>query len=302
MNRFLKLFPEIKNHGVLFVDLGSSGDLNSKWNDLKKFVHYIGFDPNKVECERQNQLPVKDFLSAKYYPYAIADQNKKKTLYLTKNIYCHSLLEPNHQWLKRFSFAGFFEVTQKEKIECKTLDYINKHENLKADILKLDIQGYELPVLKSGQKVLTEAFCVEIESGFTENYIGESIYAEIDPWMRGKGFMLFDFQLNTMSRNNDFRMFGKHQVLWGNSVWLKDYLMPVHQKSLNREKAIKALFICDALGYYDYGFELLSLFKQKKLISDNEYSRLKFIKNWNYSYRDRVKKILWKIFNRIFKA
>ena len=91
--------------GINFLDVGSSGALDNKWNILEPFICLIGFDPNAEECERMASLP-NNFLSLKYLSYALAGEVGTQTLYKTNSIYCYSLLQPNTSWLNRFSFSN----------------------------------------------------------------------------------------------------------------------------------------------------------------------------------------------------
>ncbi|MDY6786071.1 MAG: FkbM family methyltransferase [Cyanobacteriota bacterium] len=262
---------------INFVDLGCSGYLDTKWSNLLPLLAYTGFDPNQEECGRLNAQP-HPYQSACYLAYAIAGETGMQTMYLTESIYCYSLLSPNSSWLKRFSFANLFTVKGTQPVTCNTLDALVETNDLKADIIKLDTQGLELPILKAGEKLLKKAFCVETETGFVENYIGETTYAQIDEFMRSRGFLLFDFQYHRASRKNPLADSGKHQPLWCEAVWLFDF---IGQNTVpNREQAFKSLAICQALRYYDYGFELASYFKSLDLIDTEMLNFLENPENW----------------------
>ena len=151
-------------------------------------------------------------------------------------------------------------------------------ENLQADILKLDTQGLELPILQSGGEILRNTFCVETETGFVENYQGETTYSQIDQFMRSKGYMLFDFKFYRVSRNNHFNEIGKHQPLWCEAVWLFDFISQGRQPSLIL--ALRALRICKALRYYDYGLELANYFYECKILDDKTIAFFHQKENW----------------------
>src|SRR3989339_839706 len=119
------------------------------------------------------------YKTAKYLPYAIAGEEGEKKIYKTKSIYCSSLLRPNHKWLSRFIYYDLFTEIGRDSVSCVTLDYLVCKKNIKADIIKLDTQGLELPILKMGSKILKNVICVETETGFLENYVGETTYSQI---------------------------------------------------------------------------------------------------------------------------
>jgi len=273
----LELFPEIEQQGIDFVDIGCSGALDKKYSDLFPLLSYTGFDPNEGECDRLSGQ-AHPYRSARYFPYAIAGEKGLKTLYLTENNHCHSLLRPNHQWLDRFSYADLFREKGTESVRCTTLNALVDNEYLKADIIKIDTQGLELPILRSGAKLLGTAFCVETETGFVENYINETTYAQIDEFMRSKGFLMFDMNIHRVGRNNPLSAKGRHQPLWCEATWLYDFVGQKREPS--REQALKSLTVCKALQYIDYGFELSGYYKSLGIIDREAFSYLEKPENW----------------------
>ncbi len=277
MNDFFRIFPELTESGLYLVDVGCSGKLDAKWQGLSSLLHYTGFDPDRTEIARLNSLPTR-FKSNRFLPYAIAGQEGNATLYLTRSPFCNSLLRPRQEWLKRFSFHPLFHETGQTKVDCVTLDQLAIRENLRADILKLDTQGLEMPILRTAEKLLNTAFCVETETGFLENYHHESVAADVDKFMRQHGFLLFDMQLYRQGRGNPAAARSRRQPLWCECLWLKDYLaqeswdIPVSRP--DRLEAAKALVICQTLGFADYGYELLAYFSSVGVLSAEEKERL----------------------------
>lgn len=273
--------------GIHFIDVGSSGSLDKKWKNLEPFIHLTGFDPNKEECERMQALP-HQFKSLNYLPYAIAGSKGVQTLYKTNSIYCYSLLQPNTAWLNRFEFNTLFERAGEEEVNTVKLTDIDEFKNGDTDIIKVDTQGLELPILTNAGVLLQQAFFVETETGFVENYIGESTYAEIDLFMRSKGFLLFDINTtHRIARDNHFKETpsGAEQILWCEATWMKDYVTLINNGSMNaagivREKALKILIICGLQGCVDYGYELAVLFNQLHLIDADELKTLADKKAW----------------------
>ena len=164
-NRMPKVNLSNVADAISYLDLGCSGGLDQRWSAIEDRLNFIGLDPNKDECLRLSNQP-NSYRSVKYLPYAIAGSDGEHTLYVTDDMYCTSLLKPNSNWLNRFKFKDLFRVKYQETVEGITLNTLFSRENISADIVKLDIQGAELPVLKAGDKFLKNVFLVETESGF----------------------------------------------------------------------------------------------------------------------------------------
>lgn len=273
---------------IQFIDLGCSGSLDKKWYDLLPLLDYFGFDPNEQECQRLREQP-HPYKKATYFPYAIAGEKGIQTMYKTNSIYCYSLLRPNHNWLERFSFYDLFKEIGTDQVSCTTLNDLADKENLKGDIIKLDTQGLELPILKAGTELLSENFCVETETGFLENYQGETTYSQVDQFMRSHGYLLFDLKFYRVSRNNHFQDIGKHEPLWCEAVWLFDFIGQNKQPSL--QLALKSLIICKALRYCDYGLELARFFKDTAVISQEMFDFFEAPENWKINKKIPTSKL-----------
>jgi len=61
-----------------------------------------------------------------------------------------------------------------------------------AQLLKLDVQGYELEILKGGPKVLASAEVVLLEGNFLDLHIGVPLAHEVVQFMADRAFVLYD--------------------------------------------------------------------------------------------------------------
>ena len=197
-------------------------------------------------------------------------------------------MKPNKLWLDRFSFHELFEVLEEEDIQVRAVNQIAELSKLEPDIIKIDVQGLELPILKQSDHLLESAFYVETETGFVENYINETTFSQLDEYMRSKGFLMFDININhRISRNNKFQHHrtGKEQILWAETVWLKDYIGldkegKLNCIRLNDKKVKKILTLCALQQCYDFGFELAEFFYCKGFLLKNELEALSSIEGW----------------------
>lgn len=269
--------------GINLVDLGSSGGLDPRWAPLQGLINLVGFDANEAECLRLNAAP-HSFHSARWLPHAIAGERGQATLYRTRSIYCYSLLEPDAAWLKRLKFGRLFDVVGTEPISVVPLSEVEALADVDVDAIKIDTQGLELPILSNAGAVLERAFYVETETGFVRNYHGETTYAEIDEFMHGRGFQLFDVRLHRMPRANGLRHARpeRAQLNWVEAVWLRDYV-PLAERgelTIDRPKALKALLLTALLGAVDFGLELAESFQRADLISPEELQALRSPAAW----------------------
>ena len=271
---------------IRIMDIGASGQLDPKWQKLSPLIDLTGFEPNIDECERLSKQQT-TYKKVNYLPYAISGKSEKRELKETYSPYCWSLLNPNSDWLKRFSFSYLFEIQKKRQIQTFALNEINEIKNQEFDIVKMDTQGLELPILKGGKKMLKNVFYLETETGFIENYKGETTFSQVSEYLLKENFIMFDINPNhRIRRKGPFEKseLSIGQPLWCEAVWLRD-LVQCHRQDMlppmDRQKAIRCLLICACNEFYDFGYELAEFFcNDLKLISTSELSTLKDIDSW----------------------
>jgi FkbM family methyltransferase len=264
---------------VEFLDIGASGELDRKWSALYRLLNFTGFEPNAEECERLSKAR-HPFKAARYLPFALAGTAGEQTMYKTQGSYCYSLLRPNLKWINRFTYSHLFQDAGTTTVVCQTLDEASRQYGLSPDILKIDTQGMELPILRSGESVLAKAFCVETENGFVTNYVGETTYAQMDEYLRSKGFLMFNMQTWRVGRKNEVgeRELGRRQPIWCETTWLYDYIGNGAKPA--RDTALRALLICKAVRCYDFGLELAAYFREHGLLEAAELEYLRRPEHW----------------------
>jgi FkbM family methyltransferase len=96
-----------------------------------------------------------------------------------------SLLEPTHH-KEGFPWVKFDNAIT---VATMTIDeWAGSHHVEKIDFIWLDIQGAELPVLKASPHIMKTVKAIVTEVEFVELYKGQSLYAEMRPWLEAQGF------------------------------------------------------------------------------------------------------------------
>lgn len=113
-----------------------------------------------------------------------------ETINKTKRITSSSLYQPSFD-IKSELFSDILFVENTEKISITTLDETIPQNEL-ITILKLDVQGYELEVLKSANSVISRTNIIILEMINHDYYKGAPKYFELDEYLRMKNFVLYD--------------------------------------------------------------------------------------------------------------
>jgi FkbM family methyltransferase len=147
----------------------------------------------------------KDFANIHCYQTALSTHKGTATFYVSSE-QCNtlsSLLIP-HEIARDKPDVTFVPI----EVETTTLDiFIAKHNLSRIDFMWLDLQGYELAVLKASQHALDITHALLLEVSLTERYKDNPLYPEINTWLQAQQFELCIEHL--------------HHRTWGNAFYIR---------------------------------------------------------------------------------
>ena len=242
----------------VFTDIGAAKGFDKRWNMLSDYLFVIGFEPEKKEFK--NLVEGKKHKNIKYYNCCLAEKPSRLKFFVSQQRANSSCLKPNLEFLKRFPMSERFSLVGESSIDADNLDNILLPK--KVDFVKIDTQGSELNILKGSTKTLENVCGLEIEVEFSTLYEGQSLFADVDLYLRGLGFQLFDLNPCHWRRNLNCQI-GRGQIVFADALYFKDYI------SLNSIPPLIGPSIMAAVIYkkYDFATELISFFHKKGCLS-----------------------------------
>jgi FkbM family methyltransferase len=211
------------------VDVGANpidGDPPYKPMLERGLCTVVGFDPQPAALESLNQ---RKGPRETYLPYAVGD-GSDHTLHICHAPGMTSLLRPDPRTLQRLPlFAEFGRIVSTATISTRTLDSID--EITAMDLLKIDVQGAELTVFRSGQKKLATAVAVQTEVSFLPLYEDQPSFGEVDLELRAQGFVphaLVDTRrwiIGPLTVNDNPRQ-PLNQLVEADLVYVRDFRTP----------------------------------------------------------------------------
>ena len=148
-----------------------------------------------------------------------------------------SFLQPDVRSLALFPlFPEFGRVVTEEQIQTRPLDAISEIEAL--DFLKIDVQGSELAVFRSGPEKLAEAVAIQTEVSFLPLYENQPPIGLLDMELRSQGFIphalveLKRWVISPLVVNHNPRQ-PLNQLLEADLVYVRDFRSP---ESLTEEQ------------------------------------------------------------------
>ena len=128
---------------------------------------------------------------ATLYPVAVAGEIGESTLFIAREPACSSLLRPRAPWnlaLPRL------ELRRDRANEDQDDDARSSRRGRwpRADAIKIDSQGMEVPILQAAGRLLPGLFAIEVETGLQANYHDETTFDRAAAFLLRRGFPPFD--------------------------------------------------------------------------------------------------------------
>jgi FkbM family methyltransferase len=250
---FRALVPEI-----VYVMCGARGEEGNRLMRALPQLKFVGFEPDAEEYARLTARPSPRFT---FFGAAVGAENQQRTLYITRNPGCSSLLRPNHAFYRRFKDCGpDLEIVRELPVEAVSLDSFLPSSGIqRVDFLDLDTQGSELEILRGAQAFLsTSVVGVRCEVEFSPLYQEQALFGDIDAYLRGFGFQLFDLGRSRYRRAGFMpHALTRGQLLWGDALYLRS-----HEWFLSRSNKQGLFTLClmaAHLQFHDYALEVMNI-------------------------------------------
>lgn len=270
---------------LVIADVGVRLGFDHAWDIFADQCIQVGFEPDAEECARlEAEYAIKksqNLPREQYESIALWENIGTQTLYVPRHISATSCFPPNQAFYRRLPEQLPMEIVKTIEIPTTTLDDYSQQKNINFDVIKIDVQGGELPILKGGIKLLQNSIiAVVAEVEFVELYQGQPLFAEIDQFMRTQGFALFDLDIRRWRRkklSSAFDGIRVGQTIYADALYLKDpvaYNNLPNDIDMKRLKLLKLAALAEYFSLPDYGMEILELMVNLELIDKKEADRL----------------------------
>jgi len=169
------------------IDIGANpidGDPPYKPMLSAGLCQVIGFEPQEKAYQK---LLAQAGPNERYLRHVLGD-GSRHVLNVCREPGMTSLLEPDPATLEVFeAFKGWSEIVRRVPVDTRRLDEIDEIEAI--DFLKIDVQGSELSIFRSGRVKLGQAVAIQTEVSFVRLYRNQPVFGEIDLELRGQGFI-----------------------------------------------------------------------------------------------------------------
>jgi FkbM family methyltransferase len=170
-----------------FWDVGARGGLSRPMKVLYRCGVIVPtfFEPDPTEASRLKQ----SYKHSTVFNCALSDEDGNATLYLAREPGCSSLLRPG-------------DLLDIEIVDTQTVPVMRADTLLAAsdpgrhpEMLKLDVQGGELAVLKGFGDFLDGVTCIETEVSLRKIYEEQPLIEAVTEFLMDNGFGLVDLRV-----------------------------------------------------------------------------------------------------------
>jgi FkbM family methyltransferase len=122
------------------------------------------------------------------FPYAIGRKKTTASIHVTKDDDSSSILPISK--MQSGLFPGATETETRQVMVYPLSQLLDPASIPSASLLKIDVQGYELEVLKGCEDILQKFSHLYIECSFIELYEGQALAHQIIAWLEERNFVL----------------------------------------------------------------------------------------------------------------
>lgn len=247
------------------IDAGARHGAEAVWDLYGNQVEILAFEPDAEECRRLTETERSP--NRRYIPLAVGASEAEATLQVASYQASSSLLPTNDQLLARFAMGELLTQVDTTTIKVTDIDSFLQREGLDyVDFLKVDVEGAELLALQGAERTLSSSVLgVNVEVWFQEEHAGRALFADVDRYLRGFGFALFDLRnLNrwrrrTQAAQDPTSTVGSGQLMYADALYFKDLPGISPPPSPDHVELLKLASLAELYCYPDFAIEVLEL-------------------------------------------
>ncbi len=150
----------------------------------------MAFEPLATPAATYRKLFANDQKTV-LYQSALGPERKHLNMHVSNRHDSSSLLEISS--LQTTQFPGTEEIGREDVAVAPMTDFIKQEDLIAPVLLKIDVQGFELEVLKSAGDLLPSFQWIYVEASFKPLYEGQALAHEILFYLQDRGFILKGF-------------------------------------------------------------------------------------------------------------
>ena len=255
--------PILDKISIISMDVGARGAFTPDLLPIARCVTAIGFEPDPVEVKRLQESAKGPWKKLTYLPFALGAKKEKKLLNLYSKAGCSSLLTAKKDIGAQFGRGDYYDLKGTAQITLEPLDDICGRENVPLpDHIKVDIQGAEMDMFTGGNACIDHCLAIRSEISFLGLYHNQPLFADIDSYLRGKGYVLMEFTESHSWRRRSRIKWPKNapgpiphsrgQLVHGDALYMRAPESLPESTPAQRDRKLKLALIAAAYQFIDH--------------------------------------------------
>ena len=267
---------------VIIFDVGCSGGFGSQWDAFGPALDGVGFDPLEAEIDRLRKREKRANIR-----YEAAYVGLSARQLRDKEVYFASVWPPESYYEDYFARSSGIRAAQLTSFNYEkqifnsgaalkyaesrfSIDEYVAKTGLLPDMIKSDTDGFDIEVLMGAEHTLSSVLGVQAECTFNASASRyDNTFANVDRFLRVKGFAVFDLQPMRYSRAalpatfqyDIFASTTTGAVTWSDVLFFRDLARDecetVFGLHITPERVLKMAALMELYGLPDCAAELL---------------------------------------------
>jgi FkbM family methyltransferase len=180
-------FEPLEREPLKLFDVGARGGIDERWDGLERYLEVVGFEPDPEECDRLNEAAGS---RQRYLPFALGSARQTVPFHVAAWPVASSIYPPDPDFLANFAGGDLLRNVETREIETTTLDEVCEQQGTWPDLLKIDVEGAELDVLRGGTEAVRRATALDVELAFAPLRPEAPGFPEVNEYLAVRGFTL----------------------------------------------------------------------------------------------------------------
>jgi FkbM family methyltransferase len=198
--------------GIIHVGAHYGTEFREYLDNEVNIIH--AFEPVKETLKVLKENVKKLKAKIKIYPFALGSKKiEKKAIFLSENneLESSSFLKPKLHLIQHPNIT----FKKKEIVKVNTLDNLNIKD---SNYISIDVQGFELEVLKGSKKTLKNVDYINCEVNTGETYSNNPLIVDIDKYLKKYNFKRVETFFPTYKK-----YFFSSKIIhsWGDALYIK---------------------------------------------------------------------------------
>ena len=198
--------------GIIHVGAHYGTEFREYLDNEVNIIH--AFEPVKETLKVLKENVKKLKAKIKIYPFALGSKKiEKKAIFLSENneLQSSSFLKPKLHLIQHPNIT----FKKKEIVKVNTLDNLNIKD---SNYISIDVQGFELEVLKGSKKTLKNIDYINCEVNTGETYSNNPLIVDIDKYLKKYNFKRVETFFPTYKK-----YFFSSKIIhsWGDALYIK---------------------------------------------------------------------------------